>query len=70
MIHKYNRLDGVPKGQYVLYKVLCFGDQGGSRYEDKILKWGSEDSLKDYCTEKSYRLDGSWREYFIKQRKE
>ncbi len=70
MITMYDRHAGVPEGHMCLYKILSFGDQGGSRYEDKIICSSErKEDLIDFCLANEINLggiDGDWKEFFIK----
>lgn len=68
MIVKYDRLKGVPRGNYVLYKIIDYGGGFGSYYEDKILFYSkNKEDLEEYCSINSLDLSGTWNEYFIKE---
>jgi hypothetical protein len=47
----YNRLDGIPEEhKWVLIEVLSYADQGGARYEDRILvSCETKEELQNYC---------------------
>jgi hypothetical protein len=67
-IIKYDSINGVPQGHYMLMRIECYG-LDGYPYKDEIVCHSvSEGALIDYCHENRLRLyenAGGWADYFI-----